>query len=67
MSSPRITYSPRPDTTPDSEITVLANVYRLVLDCCHAKKNAIGVTSTDGDDAKKGSLKHEVRANTSIP
>ncbi len=67
MSSPRITYTPRPDTTPDSEIVVLANVYRLVLDCCNAKKNTVGAGHTDGDDAKKGSLKHEVRANTSLP
>ncbi len=67
MSETRIVYSPRSDTTPDSEIAVLANVYKLVLDCCHAKKNAVGVTSTNGDDAKKGSLKHEVRANTSLP
>ena len=28
---------------------------------------AAGMTSTNGDDAKKGSLKHEVRANPSLP
>ncbi len=52
MSETRIVYSPRSDTTPDSEIAVLANVYKLVLDCCHAKKNAVGVPS--GDDEKPG-------------
>ncbi len=65
MSSPHITYATRPDSTPEAEISALGNVYRYILDC-HAKKNAAGVTSTNGDDAKKGSLKHEVRAKLSI-
>lgn len=65
MSDPRIAYAPRPDTTAEAELNALAGVYRFILDC-HAKKNAAGVTSTNGDDAKKGSLKHEVRANSSI-
>jgi hypothetical protein len=29
--------------------------------------NAAGVSSTDGDDAKKGSLKLEVRATPTLP
>jgi hypothetical protein len=49
-----ITYTPRPDATPETEISALGNVYRFILDC-HAKQNAAGVTSTNGDDAKKGS------------
>lgn len=65
MSSPHITYATRPDSTPEGEINALGNVYRFILDC-HAKKNAAGVTSANGDDAKKGSLKHEVRATPSI-
>lgn len=65
MSDTRITYAPRPDATAEAELNALAGVYRYILDC-HAKKNAAGVTSTNGDDAKKGSLKHEVRANSSI-
>jgi len=33
-----------------------------------AEKNAAGCDQhRDGDDAKKGSLKHEVRANPSLP
>jgi hypothetical protein len=32
MSSPRITYTPRPDATPEGELTALAAVYRLILD-----------------------------------
>jgi hypothetical protein len=39
MNSPRITYVQRPDATPEAELSVLANVYRFILDC-HAKKLA---------------------------
>jgi hypothetical protein len=39
MDSPRITYTSRPDATPEAELNVLANVYRFILDC-HAKKMA---------------------------
>ena len=39
MNSPRITYTSRPDVTPEAELNVLANVYRFILDC-HAKKIA---------------------------
>jgi len=62
MSSPRITYTPRPDATPEAEISTLANVYRLVLDT--ANRNAAGVSSTNGDDAMKGSRND--RAKSSI-
>ncbi len=64
--NPHIIYTSRQDATPGSEVDDLAAVYAFVLEC-HEKKNAAGVTSTNGDDAKKGSLKHEVRANTSLP
>ncbi len=33
MSSVRITYAPRTDTEPEAELSALANVYRLILDC----------------------------------
>jgi len=62
MSSPRVTYTPRPDATPEAEISTLANVYRFVLD--FANKNAAGVASTNGDDAMKGSRND--RAKSSI-
>jgi len=39
MDSPRMTYTSRPDATPEAELNVLANVYRSILDC-HAKKMA---------------------------
>ena len=51
MSAPRVTYVPRPNSTQEEELNALASVYRLILDC-RAKKNAAGVTSTNGDDAK---------------
>ena len=51
MSAPRITYVPRPDATQEAELNALASVYRFILDSS-AKKNAAGVTSTNGDDAK---------------
>ena len=31
MGSPRITYVPRPDATPEDELNALVNVYRYVL------------------------------------
>ncbi len=63
MTNPAITYTPRPDTTPETEISALGNVYRFILDC-HAKKNAASVDSANGDDAK-GS--ENDRAKASIP
>lgn len=39
LRSPRITYTPRPDATPEAELSALASIYRFVLDC-HAKKIA---------------------------
>ena len=37
MDNPSLTYTPRPDTTPEAELNALAAVYRFILDC-HAKK-----------------------------
>jgi hypothetical protein len=53
MSSPRIIYTPRPDATPEAELSNLANVYRFIIDS-HANTNAAGVSSTNGDDAERG-------------
>jgi hypothetical protein len=64
MSSARITYSERPDVTPETETAVLGAVYRFIIDC-HAKKNAATVTSSDGDDPERRS--DEIRAEASIP
>ena len=40
MSSPRISYTPRHDASPEAEASALASVYRFVLDCRRAKKEA---------------------------
>jgi hypothetical protein len=37
MDSSRITYTPRPDATPEAELHALATVYRFILHC-HAKE-----------------------------
>ena len=50
MDSPRITYTSRPDATPEAELNVLADVYRFILDC-HAKKKD-GSAKTALDDRK---------------
>ena len=51
MSAPRFTYLPRPNATQEAQLNALASIYRFILDC-RAKNNAVGVTSTNGDDAK---------------
>jgi hypothetical protein len=70
VSNPSIIYVPRPDATPEAELDTLASVYAFVLRCGEArraeeKKNAAGVTSTDGDDTKGRSV-DDFRAGTSI-
>lgn len=62
MSSTLISYSPRPDTTHETEICALGNVYRFILDC-HAKKEAAPLQSRP-DDAK--GFEND-RAKASIP
>ena len=37
MSSPRITYTPRPDAPPEAQVSVLASIYKLAINS-HAKK-----------------------------
>jgi hypothetical protein len=50
--APRVAYRSRTDATREGEANALGAIYRFVLDC-HAKRNAAGVTSTNGDDAKE--------------
>ena len=38
MSSPHIVYRPRPDATPEGEVTALADVYSFVLRCGEARR-----------------------------
>jgi hypothetical protein len=53
MDSPRITYTPLPDVTPDAELNVLANVYRFILDCYAKKMAAEPAPEPDGRDGTK--------------
>jgi hypothetical protein len=65
MSNPRIVYTTRPEIVPEMELSALANVYKFVLDC-RANRNAAGVTSTNGDDAKERS-RSDSSARRTIP
>jgi len=64
MSEPRITYTPRPDATPEGELNALASIYFFVLDSAH--KNAAGRTTTNGGDEKERS-RYDSLAKTRIP
>ena len=57
-------YRAREDTTREKEIGVQASIFRLALDS--ADKNAAGVTSTNGGDAKERS-EDASSARTIIP
>jgi hypothetical protein len=52
MSRARITYTPRGDATPESELDALAAIYKFVLEC-HASKKATDPTG-DPNEAKEG-------------
>jgi hypothetical protein len=53
MDSPRITYTSRPDATPEAEVNVLANVYRFIFDCHVKKMAAEPAPEPDGHDEAK--------------
>ena len=48
MSSTRITYTPRPDATPEGELNALAAVYRFILFESSASKKGGLDTAPDG-------------------
>jgi hypothetical protein len=59
MNSTHITYTSRPDTTPEAELAVLANTYRFVLDCHSRKIAAEPAPEPDGHgEAKEAWLLH---------
>jgi hypothetical protein len=51
--APRISYGLHDDAAPEAENVALRNVYRYIVD--RAKRNAAGMTSTNGGDAKERS------------
>jgi hypothetical protein len=57
VSSTHITYSQRPDTRPEAELTALASVYRFVLDC-HEKKAAYPGGPDDAVVRHKEEVRH---------
>jgi hypothetical protein len=63
MDKPRISYTPHPDATPKTEVSVLADVYRIALQKYRDKHEATHPGSPD--DAMKGS--NDDRARTIIP
>jgi len=48
-NSPCITYIPRPDATPESELSVLANVYAYLIKIYDSKKAAEPAQPSTGD------------------
>jgi hypothetical protein len=52
VNKPRVVYQPRVDASPETEVNVLAAVYRFILDC-HAKKK--GTRPGAHDDAERRS------------
>ena len=61
MSSPRITYVPRPNSTQDTELNALASVYKFVLDR-RAMKEAAPESRPDDPERRSD----EIRAKRSI-
>jgi hypothetical protein len=64
VSEPAVSYKPRSDTTPESELATLAAVYRFIIDC-HAKREAAASPVSRPDDPERRS--DEIRAKTRIP
>jgi hypothetical protein len=62
MSRTRIEYAPRPDATPEAELSALAAVYRFVLDC-RAKKEAAPESRPEDPERRSD----EIRAKARIP
>jgi hypothetical protein len=56
-----------PDAASEGELDILAAIFRRAIERYEERAKAAGrLPSPDGRDAKKG-LKHEVRAETSLP
>ncbi len=65
MNSARIALNPRQDLTAEQARDARARAWVYVFQCWRKKQNAAGMTSTNGDDAMRGS-KHD-RAKDIIP
>ena len=60
MTSPRITYTPRPGATPEAEISALAACYRIILDSQSKRDRQL-----DKDGPNDGTMTKEDSANVS--
>jgi hypothetical protein len=63
MAFPEVSYSPRPDATPDSEVSALAAAYRLVLDSTQ-KKGARPGAPNDAEGRSSDGAKASIRRTT---
>jgi hypothetical protein len=54
MDSTRITYAPRHDATPETEVSALASAYRFILFESYASKKGAPATVYDLDRKEKG-------------
>jgi hypothetical protein len=61
MSSTRIAYSQRPDVTPETEVSVLAAIYKLAINS-HARKEATRPGSPDDGTKVKEDSANEHRS-----
>jgi len=56
MNSPRVSYAPRPDATPEGELDALATVYAFVLQKGREKKKGTRPGAPeDGEESKNAS------------
>ncbi len=55
MNNSHIIYRSRPESTPGTELTAIANVYRFVLDCRAKKEPAPESRPDDGTKVKEDS------------
>ena len=59
MSEPAVSYKPRSDTTPESELATLAAVYRFIIDC-HATRRPPKSRPNDGTKVKEDSANERI-------
>ena len=62
MDSPRITYTPRPDATPETEVTALAAIYKFVLFDSQTRRGDLLHDLTD-TSPKKQTTRQEKKGN----
>jgi hypothetical protein len=61
-SEVRVTYTPRPDATSETELSALTVVYRFILDCRERKKAAPASRPDDAEGEPNG-----IRATPILP